>query len=82
MKVTLSLPDFPMLLMEPFKAELAQFVKANIQVGGDTVFVTFETDDVVKAQEGIIICDKYHFTKGAVKDGETYYRGEPREGHS
>lgn len=65
MKVSLTLDGFPMLLLDMFKRELAKYVEADVQVGGeDTVFVSFATDDVVKAQEGIIIADKYHFAKG------------------
>lgn len=69
MKVTIDMPDFPMLLLQMFQDDLAQYVKAEVQAGGDTVFVTFTTDDVVKAQEAIIICDKYHFAKGMTPEG-------------
>lgn len=69
MKVSLTLDDFPMLLFEVFKKDLAKYVDANVQVGGEnTVFVSFTTDDVVKAQEGVIIADRYHFAKGG-EDG-------------
>lgn len=62
MKVSLTLDKFPMLLFELFKTDLSKYIDSNIQVGGtDTVFVNFSTTDVVKAQEAIIICDKYHF---------------------
>lgn len=65
MTVSLTLDNFPMLLFDMFKKELAKYVDANVQVGGvDTVFVHFTTNDVVKAQEGVIVADKYHFAKG------------------
>ena len=65
MKVTLVLDNFPMSLLNSFANEITKFVDAHVQVGGeDTVFVFFQTDDVVKAQEGVIIADKYHFAKG------------------
>lgn len=77
MKVSLVLDSFPMLLLEMFKKELAKYVIANVQVGGeDTVFVTFEADDVVKAQEGVIIADKYHFAKGGGDGVEILNRDE------
>lgn len=60
MKVSITLSDFQMKLLEPFEKDLAKYVKADVQVGGDFVFVTF-CDDVVHAQEAIIICDKYNF---------------------
>ncbi|MBQ2644263.1 hypothetical protein IJG14_01655 [bacterium] len=47
-----------------FTEDLAKYVNANVQVDDiDTVSVNFEADGV-KAQEAIIICDKYSFTKG------------------
>ena len=65
MRVQLALDNFPMLLFESFQRELAKHIEATVQVGGeDTVFVTFVTNDVVKAQEGIIISDMYHFGRG------------------
>ncbi len=65
MKVSLSMPEFPMLLLDMMKSDLSAYVNADIQVGGgDTVFVTFASDDVAKAQCAIIICDKYYFAKG------------------
>lgn len=71
MKVSITMNEFPMLLFDTFKEDLAKYVKANIQTGGaDTVFVTFEANDVTKAQCGIIICDKYHFAKGGGIDEE------------
>lgn len=64
MKVTLVLDNFPMSLLDFFTKEITQYVDAHVQVGGeDTVFVFFQTDDVVKAQEGVIIADKFHFAK-------------------
>ena len=64
MKVTLVLDNFPMSLLDFFTKEITKYVDAHVQVGGeDTVFVFFRTDDVVKAQEGVIIADKFHFAK-------------------
>lgn len=69
MKCSLTLDNFPMRLFEMFKKDLAKYVNATVQVGGqDTVFVTFTTDDISKAQCGIIICDKYAF--GGDSDGD------------
>lgn len=77
MKVSLTLDNFPMLLFEPFKEELAKYVEANVQVGGEnTVFVSFATDDVVKAQEGVIVADKYHFAKGGELDDPVFHQDE------
>lgn len=75
MKVSLTLDNFPMLLFESFKEDLAKYVEANVQVGGeDTVFVTFSTNDVVKAQEGVIVADRYHFAKGGgEEDAEIFH---------
>lgn len=65
MKVSLTMPDFPMILLEMLEKDLKHYVEADIQVGGaDTVFVSFTTDDIAKAQCGLIICDKYYFAKG------------------
>lgn len=77
MKVSLTLDNFPMLLFEPFKEELAKYVEANVQVGGeDTVFVSFATNDVVKAQEGVIVADKYHFAKGGELSDPVFHQDE------
>lgn len=77
MKVSLTLDNFPMLLFDPFKEELAKYVEANVQVGGeDTVFVSFATNDVVKAQEGVIVADKYHFAKGGELDDPVFHQDE------
>lgn len=60
-----------MLLLEMFKRDLASYVDADIQVGGeDTVFVTFVSKDVAKAQCGMIIADKYYFAKGGDNGAE------------
>lgn len=62
MRVNLVLDDFPMRLFEQFKKDLAKYVEAHTQVGGEnTVFVNFSTDDIAKAQCGLIICDKYRY---------------------
>lgn len=55
-----------MLLLDLFKEDLKkQDISADIQVGGeDTVFVSANVEDVVKAQVLVILCDKYHFAKG------------------
>lgn len=70
MKCSLTLDNFPMQLFEMFEKDLAKYVNATVQVGGqDTVFVTFTTDDISKAQCGVIVCDKYAFG-GGCGDGE------------
>ena len=62
MKVSITMEDFPVLLFEMFKEDLAKYVDANVQLTTNgTVFVTFCTDDVAKAQCGIIVCDRYKF---------------------
>lgn len=77
MKVSLTLENFPMLLFEAFKSDLAKYVEATVQVGGeDTVFVNFATDDVVKAQEGVIVADRYHFAKGGALDDPVFHKDE------
>lgn len=79
MKISLTLADFPMSVLEKFKKELAKYVDATVQVGGgDTVYVTFFADNVVRAQEGIIIADKYYFysIKGGHDDVEIFDRDE------
>ncbi len=55
-----------MLLLDLFKEELKkQDIPVDIQVGGeDTVFVSANIEDVVKAQVLVILCDKYHFARG------------------
>ena len=71
MKVSLTLEDFPMSLFDSFKSELGKYVTASVQVGGeDTVFVSFCTDDVSKAQCGIIVAERYRFAKGGDANGE------------
>lgn len=71
MKVSLTLDSFPMSFFDMFKNDLAKYIQATIQVGGgDTVFVNFGSDDIVKVQEACIICDKYAFAKGGVLYGE------------
>lgn len=68
MKVSITLEDFPVLLFEMFKKDLAKYVDANVQlVANSTVFVTFCTEDVAKAQCGVVVCDKYKF-KGSGAD--------------
>lgn len=67
MKVQLTMDKFPMLLVDMMVADLRKYLdRFDIQVGGDsTVFVTFATDDAVKAQAALVICDKYAFGDGS-----------------
>ena len=69
MKCSITIDNFPMLLVDMMVEDLRKYLPVvDIQVGGEsTVFVTFTTDDVVKAQEGIIILDKYRY--GGSDDG-------------
>ena len=66
MKFSISMDNFPMLLLDMLVHDLEeQGIHTSIQVGGeDTVFVTGEEDDIVKIQILAILCDKYHFAKG------------------
>lgn len=63
MKVSISMDNFPMLLLNMMIQELSKHIDAiDVQVGGeDTVFVNFCSDDIVKVQIVAIICDKYRF---------------------
>ena len=72
MKVSISMDDFPIKLCERFINELHKYIpSASIEVGGEnTVFVNFATADVVRAQEAVIICDKYHFGGDSGDGGE------------
>lgn len=76
MKVSISMENFPMLLLDMMVEELHKYLPSvGVEVGGeDTVFVNFATDDVVKAQECIIISDKYHF--GGGDDGSSILCGD------
>lgn len=61
-KVTLILDKFPMHLYEMFEKELSKYVDADIgKCGENALTVTFVSEDVAKAQCGLIICDKYRF---------------------
>ena len=61
-KVTLILDDFPMHLCEKLEQDLAKYVDASISKCGDSsLVVDFASEDVAKAQCGLIICDKYRF---------------------
>lgn len=66
MKISITMDNFPMLLLDMMTKELAKHVdNINVQVGGeDTVFVNFSSDDIVKVQVVAIICDKYRFGRG------------------
>ena len=66
MKVSLTIPDFPMALLNMLVKDVSRRIDSiDIQAGGeDTVYVTFATDDIVKVQEICIICDKYVFGGG------------------
>lgn len=63
MKVSISMDKFPMLLLNMMIQEISKHVdNIDIQVGGgDTVFVNFCSEDIVKVQIVAIICDKYRF---------------------
>ena len=63
MKVSITMDNFPMLLLNLMVQEISKHVEnIDIQVGGeDTVFVNFCSDDIVKVQIIAIICDKYRF---------------------
>ena len=66
MKISITCESFPMMLFECFKDDLAHYVEANVQVGGeDTVFVSFTTNDIARAECAVAICDKYRFGGGA-----------------
>ena len=66
MKVSITMDNFPMLLLNMMINELSNHVdNIDVQVGGeDTVFVTFCSDDIVKVQIVAIVCDKYRFGRG------------------
>lgn len=72
MKVALTLDNFPMHFVDTMEKELRKRIPSvDIQVGGEsTVFVTFTSDDIVKIQEGCIICDKYRF--GGEEDDDSF----------
>lgn len=76
MTIQLTLSDFPMLSYETFKSEMANHnLDVKLQVGGeDTVFAMLTTDDVVKAEVFIALCDKYQFAKG----GDVVEEGLPQ----
>ena len=63
MKISISMDNFPMLLLNMMIQELSKHIdNIDIQVGGeDTVFVNFCSEDIVKVQIVAIICDKYRF---------------------
>lgn len=66
MKTSLTMEGFPMLLVDVMVADLKKRLPTvDVQVGGgDTVFVSFATDDIVKVQELSIICDLYYHGGG------------------
>lgn len=66
MKVSLTIPDFPMALVNMLVQDVSKRIDTiDIQVGGEnTVYVTFSSEDIVKVQEICIICDKYIFGGG------------------
>lgn len=63
MKVSITIDNFPMLLLNLMIQEISKHVD-NISIqaeGEDTVHVSFSSDDIVKVQIVAIICDKYRF---------------------
>ena len=63
MKVSITIDNFPMLLLNLMIQEISKHVdNISVQaVGEDTVYVSFSSDDIVKVQIVAIICDKYRF---------------------
>lgn len=63
MKVSITIDNFPMLLLNLMIQEISKHVdNISVQAGGeDTVYVSFSSDDIVKVQIVAIICDKYRF---------------------
>ena len=75
MKVSITLDSFPMKLLNMMIQELAKYLDGiDVQAGGETVFVTFSSDDIVKIQECCIIVDKYNFGGGS--DGSEILLGD------
>lgn len=69
MKVQLTMSDFPMQALNRMITDLAsRHDGIDVQVGGgDTVYVTFSSDDICKIQVLSIICDKYYFGGDALE---------------
>lgn len=69
MKVQLTMEGFPMQSLNRMITDLAhRHDGIDVQVGGgDTVYVTFSSDDICKVQVLSIICDKYYFGGSALE---------------
>ena len=79
LKISITMDNFPMRFLPSLEADLAKHVKCNIQVGGeDTVFVNCVTEDVVKGQIVVILCDKYRF--GGDNDDSSVCGGNEEDG--
>ena len=60
MKMSITICDFPMLLLETMKLELCKYTTCEVtQLGPDVNIVC--TADVVKCMEVVAIADKYNF---------------------
>lgn len=66
MKAQITVEDFPMLFIDMMAEDLKKYLNNyDVQVGeNNSVYVTFETNDVVKAQCAVITIDKYSFGRG------------------
>lgn len=67
MKMSITICDFPMLLLETMKRELCKYTTCEVTQLGPDVNITCKAD-IVKCMEVIAIADKYNFKM----DGNDY----------
>lgn len=79
MKISITCDNFPTQMVGKMAEDFSKHgLTTHIQVGaGDTLFITTEVDDVVKAQIFCILVDSYRFAhgmKGDDSDEEASYQ--------
>lgn len=60
LKMSVTLSDFPMSLLDDMKQELHKYTKCEIKQSGTEVQISC-TADMVKCMEVVAIADKYNF---------------------
>lgn len=60
MKISITINDFPLLLLDSMKQELNKYVDCEVVELGSDVKISCSAD-VVKCMEVVAVCDKYNF---------------------
>ena len=58
--MSLTIEQFPMLLLDDMKSELKRYAECDVQQFGTDVHVSCEESNVVKCMEVVAIVDKYN----------------------